>query len=167
MEPPTDRPTLLPSLPQPFTLRAPSLSLVLYARLAFSPRVSRNFDLDEIFSRNCRHVAEQREKRGRSNYKSHRHPKSQGGRGKKAEERIAGWGRITRGESSNHLFQSSRGTRDSIREINDCRIGTILRRAPSGATRRNPVSRPSDSKNEGHGKEIPSRADRKRDWEYR
>lgn len=36
------------------------------------------------------------------------------------------------------------------------------------ATRRNSVSRPSDSKNEGHGKEIPSRrADRKRDWEYR
>lgn len=35
------------------------------------------------------------------------------------------------------------------------------------ATRRNPVSRPSDSRNEGHGKEIPSRrADRKRDWEY-
>lgn len=150
-----------PSDPSPFspssfpllrTLRGPvSVSRSLRSHLAFSRRVSRNFDLDEIFSRNCRHVAGQREKRGRSNYKSHRHPKSHGER-KRKERREE-----LRGESRVPTFSN----RLEALEIRFGRLmiggsGRSSAERPR-ATRRNPVSRPSDSRNGGHGKEIPSR----------
>lgn len=130
---PTDRPFSLLSLILSSLAHPPSPGLFLSAHLPFSGRFSRDFDLDEIFLRNCRHVTEQREKRGCLNYKSHRHLKNKEERKRKGWRKNGGMrGRIVREESSTHLFQSSRGTRDSIREINDRRIGTILCRAPSG-----------------------------------
>lgn len=131
MEPPTDRATLLPSLPHPFPScapsGAPSLSPVLFAltsrflvgSLAISTSMKYSQETVDTSPGNARNVAARiirvidirkatergKEKNGGKNYA---------------------------GESSTHLFQSSRGTRDSIREINDRRIGTILCRAPSG-----------------------------------
>lgn len=152
---PTDRPTLSPSLPLPSSLFQTSVS---FSRFVLRPRFRPRGTVDASPS-NARNAAAriiraidvgEAEKRERE----------------KARERTAGGGR---GESSTHLFQSSRGTRDSIREINDRTRGSG-RSSPERprATKRNPVSRPSDSRNEGHGKEIPSRrANRKRDWEYR
>lgn len=152
---PTDRPTLLPLLPLSSLSSPRPSSLRLF--LSRSPAAI-------LTSRNRRRVAEQREKRGRADYKSHRRRRSR-------KERKRKGGTRGRGESSTHLFQSSRGTRDSIREINDRTRGSgrsSLSPERPRATKRNPVSRPSDSRNEGHGKEIPSRrANRKRDWEYR
>lgn len=90
---PTDPSPFSPSFFPPSRAPSPdpvSFSRSLLAHLALSARVSRNFDLDEIFSRNCRHVAEQREKRGRSNYKSHRHPKSQEERKRKGRRKNGG-----------------------------------------------------------------------------
>jgi hypothetical protein len=146
----SDRPTDRATDPSPFSLLSPFLSPhrpCLF--LSFSSLSPRDFYLDEIFSRNCQRAA-RRAPRAESNARNVAvriirvidMRKSREERKKKRPPSLppslpTRWGRRKNcagrvGEWSTHLFQSSRGTRDSIREINDRRIGTILCRAPSG-----------------------------------
>lgn len=124
---------------------------------------SRDLDLTKYSRpRNCRHVA-----RATSSYIATIDVVKAADREK--EKRPGRRSRARRVEYT-YLFQSSRGTRDSIREIND-RTRESGRSSPERprATRRNPVY-PSFRFEERRTRkgELPSRrANRKRDWEYR